>query len=92
MKIVPVKKKKMENKKRLVGVVLTAIMVIYVFVALAVPVSAAEENITMLVEIQKAIDEKGAKWTAHLFLGFLLKRRRCFVAQRGVRYQKMLSK
>ena len=54
----------MDNKRRLVGVALTAIMVISVFVALTVPVYAAEEDIPTLGEIQKAIDETGAKWTA----------------------------
>ena len=54
----------MDNKRRLVGVALTAIMVISVFVALTMPVYAAEEDITTLGKIQKAIDETGAKWTA----------------------------
>lgn len=38
----------MDNKGRLGGAALTAIMVISVFVALTVPVYAAEEDITTL--------------------------------------------
>jgi len=53
----------MDNKRRLVGVALTTIMVISVFVALTVPVYAAED-ITTLGEIQKAIEESGAEWQA----------------------------
>ena len=54
----------MDDKKRLVGVTLTAIMVIFVFVALTVPVYATEGDITTLGEIQKAIEESGAEWQA----------------------------
>ena len=54
----------MDNKKRLVGVALAAIMTISLFAALTVPVYAAEGDITRLGEIQKAIEESGAEWQA----------------------------
>ncbi|MCK4733325.1 MAG: hypothetical protein KAT65_12800, partial [Methanophagales archaeon] len=54
----------MDNKKRLVGVALAAIMVISLFAAFTVPVYAAEGDITTLGEIQKAIEESGAEWQA----------------------------
>jgi uncharacterized repeat protein (TIGR01451 family) len=54
----------MNNKKRLVGTVLAAIMTISLFAALTVPVYAAEGDITRLGEIQKAIEESGAEWQA----------------------------
>jgi uncharacterized repeat protein (TIGR01451 family) len=54
----------MDNKERLVGVALVAIMVISLFAAFTVPVYAAEEDITTLGEIQKAIEESGAEWQA----------------------------
>ena len=54
----------MSNKKRLVGVVLAVIMVISFFVASVSSGSATQADDIALNEIQKAIDEKGAKWTA----------------------------
>jgi hypothetical protein len=56
-------KMKMKNKKmKAIGIVLTAIILISVFVAIAPAVSATEAG--DLEEIQKAIEESGAKWQA----------------------------
>ena len=56
-----------KNSKKLVGVVLAAIVAISLFAAIAPIASIAQEqeaDAVALSEIQKAIDEKGAKWTA----------------------------
>ena len=52
----------MDNKKKGIGIFIVAILVIAVFGAPAV--YAVEEDITTLGEIQKAIEESGAKWQA----------------------------
>jgi len=52
----------MDNKKKGIGIFIAAILVISVFAAPAV--YAAEEDITTLGEIQKTIEESGAKWQA----------------------------
>jgi len=54
----------MVNKKRLIGVVLTVIMLISVFTAIVTTGSATHAANVALNEIQKAIDEKGANWAA----------------------------
>ena len=56
----------MQAIRKLVGVVFTAITMILILILIAPAISAtqADTTATILDEIQKAIEEKGAKWTA----------------------------
>lgn len=66
----------MKRTKELVGAVFTAIIVISIFMATTSAVSATQADDTdttaTLEKIQKAIEEKGAKWTASATSIFLL--------------------
>jgi uncharacterized repeat protein (TIGR01451 family) len=56
--------KKMNNEKSLMWLALIAITMMLAFSVLFVPVCVAEDEITTLGEIQKAIEESGAEWQA----------------------------